>query len=70
MPHDRTGMPHGFIEGQQHLDIMPAARQAFSAGSGDRASIEEMVTAAATIATLYPHINDIGGDSFWLLSAS
>lgn len=31
-------------------------------------AIEAMVAAAATIAVAYPHMNGIGGDSFWLLS--
>jgi gamma-glutamyltranspeptidase len=30
-------------------------------------SLEAMVAAAATIATVYPHMNSIGGDSFWLV---
>ena len=31
-------------------------------------AIEAMISAAATIAVVYPHMNSIGGDSFWLLS--
>jgi gamma-glutamyltranspeptidase/glutathione hydrolase len=30
-------------------------------------AIEAMVAAAATIATVYPHMNGIGGDGFWLI---
>jgi gamma-glutamyltranspeptidase/glutathione hydrolase len=30
-------------------------------------AIEAMVAAAATIAVVYPHMNSIGGDSFWLV---
>ena len=30
-------------------------------------AIEAMIAAAATIAVVYPHMNSIGGDSFWLL---
>src|SRR5690242_7332434 len=33
-------------------------------------AIEAMVCAAATIATVYPHMNSIGGDSFWLILPS
>ncbi|PVZ11471.1 MULTISPECIES: gamma-glutamyltransferase family protein [unclassified Pseudomonas] len=33
-------------------------------------AIEAMVAAAATIAVAYPHMNGIGGDSFWLISAN
>jgi gamma-glutamyltranspeptidase/glutathione hydrolase len=32
-------------------------------------AIEAMVAAAATIAVVYPHMNGIGGDAFWLLAA-
>ncbi|MBM3366673.1 MAG: gamma-glutamyltransferase family protein [Betaproteobacteria bacterium] len=32
-------------------------------------AIEAMVAAASTIAVVYPHMNGIGGDSFWLISA-
>lgn len=32
-------------------------------------AIEAMVAAAATIAVVYPHMNGLGGDSFWLLRA-
>ena len=31
-------------------------------------AIEAMVCAAATIAVVYPHMNSIGGDGFWLIS--
>ncbi|MEX3022400.1 gamma-glutamyltransferase family protein [Kluyvera sp. STS39-E] len=32
-------------------------------------AIEAMVAAAATIAVVYPHMNGIGGDGFWLISS-
>ncbi len=32
-------------------------------------AIEAMVAAAATIAVVYPHMNSIGGDGFWLVHA-
>jgi gamma-glutamyltranspeptidase/glutathione hydrolase len=32
-------------------------------------AIEAMVAAAATIAVVYPHMNGVGGDAFWLLAA-
>ncbi|SAL60589.1 gamma-glutamyltransferase [Caballeronia cordobensis] len=31
-------------------------------------AIEAMIAAAATIAVVYPHMNSIGGDGFWLIS--
>ena len=30
-------------------------------------ALEAMIAAAATIAVVYPHMNSIGGDSFWLM---
>src|SRR5690242_1304999 len=30
-------------------------------------AIEAMVAAAASIAVVYPHMNSIGGDAFWLI---
>ena len=30
-------------------------------------ALEAMLAAAATIAVVYPHMNSIGGDSFWLV---
>jgi gamma-glutamyltranspeptidase/glutathione hydrolase len=32
-------------------------------------AVEAMVAAAATIAVVYPHMNSIGGDAFWLIHA-
>lgn len=32
-------------------------------------ALEAMIAAAATIAVVYPHMNGIGGDSFWLVHA-
>jgi gamma-glutamyltranspeptidase/glutathione hydrolase len=32
-------------------------------------AIEAMVSAAATISVVYPHMTGIGGDAFWLISA-
>src|SRR5258707_2183399 len=31
-------------------------------------AVEAMIAAAATIAAVYPHMNSIGGDGFWLIS--
>ena len=30
-------------------------------------AIEAMIAAAATIAVVYPHMNSIGGDGFWII---
>jgi gamma-glutamyltranspeptidase/glutathione hydrolase len=32
-------------------------------------AVEAMLAAAATIAIVYPHMNSIGGDAFWLIAA-
>lgn len=32
-------------------------------------AVEAMIAAAATIAVVYPHMNALGGDNFWLISA-
>ena len=32
-------------------------------------AVEAMVAMAAAIAVVYPHMNSIGGDGFWLISA-
>jgi gamma-glutamyltranspeptidase/glutathione hydrolase len=52
------------------IAVAPHAAAAESAASvlregGD--AIEAMVAAAATIAVVYPHMNGIGGDAFWLV---
>src|SRR3954463_7274696 len=33
-------------------------------------AVEAMVAAAAAIAVVYPHMNGIGGDGFWLIAES
>lgn len=41
-----------------------AGTEALSQGAS---AIEAMVAAAATIAVVYPHMNGLGGDAFWLI---
>ena len=31
-------------------------------------ALEAMISAAATIAVVYPHMNSIGGDGFWVIN--
>ncbi|HEV7802528.1 MAG TPA: gamma-glutamyltransferase, partial [Burkholderiales bacterium] len=55
----RRGMavaPHA-LASQSALDVLREGGNA----------IEAMIAAAATIAVVYPHMNSIGGDSFWLI---
>lgn len=54
----------GMVTAPHHL-----AAQAGNAVLRDGGNaIEAMVAAAATIAVVYPHMNSIGGDGFWLIS--
>src|SRR3954469_17292165 len=48
--------PHA-LASQSALDVLREGGNA----------IEAMIAAAATIAVVYPHMNSIGGDSFWLV---
>jgi gamma-glutamyltranspeptidase/glutathione hydrolase len=55
----RRGMavaPHA-LAAQSALDVLREGGNA----------VEAMIAAAATIAVVYPHMNSIGGDSFWLI---
>ena len=44
-----------------------AAQSALAVLREDGNAVEAMIAAAATIAVVYPHMNSIGGDSFWLV---
>ena len=45
-----------------------AARAGHAVLAAGGTAIEAMVAAAATIAVVYPHMNGLGGDGFWLIS--
>jgi gamma-glutamyltranspeptidase/glutathione hydrolase len=60
------------VRGTRGMAVAPHALAAQSAldvlREGGNA-LEAMIAAAATIAVAYPHMNGIGGDSFWLVLA-
>ncbi|HXW19465.1 MAG TPA: gamma-glutamyltransferase, partial [Roseiarcus sp.] len=49
-----------------HVQATEAGRAILAEGGN---AIEAMVAMAATIAVVYPHMNSIGGDGFWLIGA-
>src|SRR3954469_18540145 len=59
-PSSRRGM----VVAPHHL---AAQAGLFALREGGNA-VEAMVAAAATIAVVYPHMNGIGGDGFWLIA--
>lgn len=54
---------HAMAVAPHHL----AAQSALAVMREGGNAIEAMIAAAATIAVVYPHMNGIGGDSFWLI---
>lgn len=58
------------VRGRRGMAVAPHALASQSALAVLREggnAVEAMVAAAATIAVVYPHMNGIGGDSFWLI---
>jgi gamma-glutamyltranspeptidase len=55
--------PHGMVVTPHHLASQSALAVLRDGGS----AIEAMVSAAASIAVVYPHMNGLGGDGFWLI---
>jgi gamma-glutamyltranspeptidase/glutathione hydrolase len=55
----------GMITAPHHL----AAQAGLAVLRDGGNAVEAMVAAAAAIAVVYPHMNAIGGDGFWLVSA-
>lgn len=59
------------IKCTQGMAVAPhamAAQSAIDVLKDGGNAIEAMVAAAATIAVVYPHMNGIGGDGFWLIA--
>src|SRR5258708_26136973 len=47
-----------------HMAAVEAGRAILAEGGN---AIEAMVAMAAVIAVVYPHMNELGGDGFWLI---
>lgn len=54
----------GMATAPHHLAAQAALRVLREGGN----AIEAMIAAAATIAVVYPHMNGIGGDGFWIVA--
>jgi gamma-glutamyltranspeptidase len=54
----------GMVTSSHHLAAEAGLRILREGGN----AIEAMVAAAATISVVYPHMNGLGGDGFWLIS--
>lgn len=53
----------GMVTAPHHLAAQAGLRALNDGGN----AIEAMIAAAATIAVVYPHMNALGGDNFWLI---
>jgi len=62
MHYSRAGL-RGAVTAPHHLAAQSGCRVLQDGGN----AIEAMVAMAATIAVVYPHMNGIGGDGFWLI---
>ena len=54
----------GMISAPHHLAAEAGAQVLREGGN----AVEAMVAAAACIAVVYPHMNAVGGDGFWLIA--
>lgn len=54
----------GMVTSSHHLAAEAGLRVLREGGN----AIEAMIAAAATISVVYPHMNGLGGDGFWLIS--
>lgn len=53
----------GMVTAPHHLAAQAGLRVLADGGN----AVEAMVAAAATVAVVYPHMNGLGGDNFWLV---
>ena len=58
-----AGHRQGVVAAPHHAAV-EAGRATLAAGGN---ALEAMVAMAATIAAVYPHMTQIGGDGFWLV---
>jgi gamma-glutamyltranspeptidase/glutathione hydrolase len=59
------------VRGTRGMAVAPhalAAQSALGVLRDGGNAVEAMVSAAATIAVVYPHMNSLGGDGFWLVA--
>lgn len=56
---------NGMVVAPHHLAAQAGLRVLREGGN----AVEAMIAAASTIAVVYPHMNNLGGDNFWLLYA-
>ncbi len=54
---------HGMVVAPHHLAAEAGSRVLAEGGN----AVEAMVAAAAAIAVVYPHMNSLGGDNFWII---
>jgi gamma-glutamyltranspeptidase/glutathione hydrolase len=54
----------GMVVAPHHLAAQAGLRVLRDGGN----AVESMVAAAATVAVVYPHMNALGGDNFWLIA--
>lgn len=62
--------PNNAVLGTRGMAVAPhslASQSALAVLREGGNAIEAMVAAAATIAVVYPHMNSIGGDAFWMI---
>lgn len=55
--------PHGMVTTPHSLASQAALTMLKQGGN----AVEAAITAAATLSVVYPHMNSIGGDNFWLI---